>query len=144
MFSRLWKTWCLSPGLVVAATLNVVPGDSDRGAKLFDSEQCVQCHSVNGRGGKMGVDLARAVPRNFTPSHLASAMWNHAPTMWTVMQSKGIQQPRLTAEQAADLFAHFYSQRFFDASGDATIGRATFTAKQCSVCHGIDKSLAEE
>src|SRR5260370_41362426 len=88
-------TWFLSPVLAAAAVLQVIPGDSDRGGKLFETEQCIQCHSVNGRGGKMGLDLARSAPRNFSPSPLASAMWNHAPVMWAAMQSKGIAHPRL-------------------------------------------------
>ena len=38
-----------------AAALPVIPGDSTRGAQLFESEQCIKCHAVNGRGGKIGL-----------------------------------------------------------------------------------------
>jgi mono/diheme cytochrome c family protein len=125
------------------AVLPVIPGDSERGAKLFENEQCIRCHAVNGRGGKIGLDLARSVPRNYSPAFLASAMWNHAPVMWAAMQTAGIEHPKLTQEGAADLFAYFYSQRFFDAAGDAARGKATFDTKRCGVCHGITQSLAE-
>src|SRR5919202_1756584 len=103
----------LAPIVIVfaarAAVLPVIPGDSTRGAKLFESEQCIRCHAVNGRGGKIGLDLGRIVNRSYTPAQLTSTMWNHAPVMWAAMESAKIQVPKLTPEGAADLFAFFYS-----------------------------------
>jgi len=126
-----------------AATLPVIPGDSTRGAKLFENERCIQCHSVNGRGGKVGVDLGRTVPRNYTPAYLASTMWNHAPVMWAAMDGVKMEKPKLTPEGAADLFAYFYSSRFFEKPGDPERGRASFESKHCGVCHGVTDSRAE-
>jgi len=121
----------------VAALPPVIPGDSERGAKLFEGQHCVQCHSVNGKGGKMGMDLSVAVDRGFTPALLASAMWNHAPVMWAAMEGAGIERPSLSASDAADLFAYLYSTRFFDRPGDAGRGKQAFTARHCGECHGI-------
>ncbi len=121
----------------------VVPGDSARGARLFETEQCIRCHSVNGRGGKMGIDFGRAVNRDYTPAKLASTMWNHAPVMWGAMQAADIDLPQLTPTGAADLFAFFYSTRFFDKPGDPARGREAFEARQCGTCHGIGDSRAE-
>ena len=126
-----------------AATLPVIPGDSTRGAELFEAEQCIRCHAVNGRGGKMGLDLGRVVHRNYTPAHLTAAMWNHAPTMWGAMEAARIQTPKLTPQGAADLFAFFYSARFFDKPGEAAQGKAMFEARRCGTCHGIADSRAE-
>src|SRR5579862_4750986 len=123
-----------------SATLPVIPGDSTRGAALFETERCIQCHSVNGRGGKVGVDLGRTVPRNYSPAFLASTMWNHAPVMWAAMEGAGMQKPQLTPEGAADLFAFFYSSRFFEKPGDTARGRDLFDAKHCAACHGISES----
>src|SRR5689334_4191673 len=92
-FSTVLLSFVILP-TITAAVLPVIPGDSDRGAKLFEDEQCIKCHAVNGRGGKIGLDLAKTAPHNFSPAHLASAMWNHAPTMWGAIQSAGIQQPK--------------------------------------------------
>jgi mono/diheme cytochrome c family protein len=128
---------------LAGAELPVIPGDSARGAKLFTAEQCVHCHSVNGKGGKMGVDLGRAVPRNYSPAYLASTMWNHAPVMWAAMEAAGIKKPQLSPQAAADLFAFFYSARFFEKPGDAAEGQRTFTGKHCATCHGIIDSKAE-
>jgi len=126
-----------------AASLPVVPGDSERGEKLFESERCVQCHSVDGKGGKTAPDLGRQIDRDFTPAQLASTMWNHAPVMWSAIEGAGIDKPRLSPEDAADLFAFFYSSRFFDKPGDAARGKRTFLTKHCGDCHGIGLSRAE-
>jgi len=121
----------------------VIPGDSTRGAQVFESERCIKCHAVNGRGGKIGIDLGRMVSRSYTPAHLASAMWNHAPVMWGAIDAAKMEPPKLTPTSAADLFAFFYSARFFDKPGEKTSGEEMFEAKQCSVCHGITESKAE-
>src|SRR5580692_10153232 len=91
-----------------AADLPVIPGDSARGAKLFQSQQCVHCHAVNGVGGKVGIDLGHTVNRKYTPALLAYTMWNHGPTMWSAMEAAHIETPKLSPEDAADLFAFFY------------------------------------
>ena len=126
-----------------AAVLPVIPGDSKRGAKIFESERCIKCHAVNGRGGKIGIDLGRMVSRSYTPAHLASAMWNHAPVMWGAMEAAKIEPPKLTPSSAADLFAFFYSARFFDKPGEVLSGEEMFETKQCGTCHGITESRAE-
>ena len=126
-----------------AAVLPVIPGDSSRGAKIFESEQCIRCHAVNGRGGRIGLDLGRTVNRAYTPAQLASTMWNHAPVMFGAIKAAGIQTPKLTPENAADLFAFFYSARFFDKPGQSTAGKAAFDERHCGVCHGITESRAE-
>ncbi len=73
-----------------ALAAGIIPGDARRGEQLFTSEQCVQCHSVNGKGGSLAPDLGRRIDRNFTPSVMASLMWNHAPDMWAAMKKQGI------------------------------------------------------
>jgi len=133
----------LAPVVSLCAALPVIPGNSIRGARIFEAEQCIRCHAINGRGGKVGLDLGRMVPRHYSPAYLASTMWNHAPVMWSAMSKAGIETPKLSPESAADLFAYFYSARYFDKGGDAGKGRATFTAKHCDVCHGITESRAE-
>jgi len=147
IFDMRTIAYLLAAGLIAAGAdaevLPVVPGDSSRGAKLFETEQCIRCHAVNGRGGKVGLDLGRVVNREYRPAHLASALWNHAPTMWAAMEGAGIETPKLTPEGAADLFAFFYSARFFDRSGQAAAGKSTFEARKCGVCHGITESRAE-
>lgn len=49
------------PGLHAAAPADS-PGDAARGATLF-SQRCAICHTVAGRGGKIGPDLTRVAGR---------------------------------------------------------------------------------
>ncbi|MCS6953404.1 MAG: c-type cytochrome [Bryobacterales bacterium] len=118
-----------------------IPGDARQGAEVFKAQGCIQCHSVAGQGGKLGPDLARRVGRGYTPSLMASLMWNHAPEMWSAMEKAGIAKPQLTTEQAADLFAYFYSARYFEQPGDAGRGKRLFESRRCAGCHGVTTAL---
>jgi mono/diheme cytochrome c family protein len=119
---------------------NMAAGDARRGEQIFQTQQCVQCHSVNGKGGHIAPDLAKRVDRNFTPSVMASLMWNHAPDMWAAMRKQGIVKGQLTPEDASDLFAYFVSQHYFEKPGDAGRGKQVFAARHCSQCHGLTSS----
>ena len=64
----------------------ILAGDARRGEQLFQSAQCIECHSLKGKGGTLAKDLGRRVSRSFTPAVMASLMWNHAPQMWATMK----------------------------------------------------------
>lgn len=127
-------------GLLAAGSIwaaSAPAGDARRGEQLFQSEQCVQCHSFQGKGGSTAPDLAKRIDRNYTPSVMASLMWNHAPAMWGAMKKQGIVKSQMTPDVAADLFAYFLSARFFERPGDAGRGKQIFAARHCAECHGI-------
>src|SRR4051794_29348575 len=106
-----------------------IPMDSARGDKLFESQGCVQCHKLKGMGGNTASDLGRVLDRGYTPADLASTMWNHAPTMWKAIREKNIKVGDLDQQGAADLFASFYSARYFEMPGDAGRGKRVFSVK---------------
>jgi cytochrome c2 len=114
--------------------------DSGRGQRVFESEACVQCHAIDGKGGHVAPDLGRVLNRSFTPAALASTMWNHAPTMWATMAKQSVKRGGLDDQAAADLFAYFYSIRFFDKPGDAGRGKRLFHERTCDRCHGLTDS----
>jgi len=118
-----------------------LPADSARGAGLFETLSCIQCHSVSGRGGKIAPDLGRMVDRNFTPASLAATMWNHAPAMWNAMRERDIRVGDLDEQAARDLFAYFYSARFFEKPGDAARGKRAFAERGCTKCHGLTEPV---
>ncbi|HTS65764.1 MAG TPA: c-type cytochrome [Candidatus Acidoferrales bacterium] len=119
---------------------DIVPGDARRGEQLFQSEHCIQCHSIKGRGGSLAPDLARRIDRDYTPAVMASLMWNHAPDMWDAMKKNGVNKTSLSPEAASDLFAYFVSARYFERPGDAARGKQAFAARHCTDCHGITSS----
>jgi mono/diheme cytochrome c family protein len=126
---------------IPVCTLLAVPvGDAKRGEQLFESEQCIQCHSIKGHGGTLAPDLTKRIDRAFTPTVMASLMWNHAPDMWSAMKKQGIAKAGMTPESAADLFAYFVSARYFEKPGDAGRGKQLFAARHCAECHGISTS----
>lgn len=126
--------------LMSVAPAAVVPMDSARGDRLFVSLGCVQCHRLKGVGAGTASDLGRVLDRGYTPADLVSAMWNHAPTMWSAIKEKGVKIGDIDTQGAADLFASFLSVRFFEAPGDAGRGKRLFEARTCSACHGIMSS----
>lgn len=136
------KLHLLTAGLAATFTLSAasIPMDSERGDKLFESQGCVQCHSLKGAGNQVANDLGRVLDRSYTPADLASTMWNHAPQMWKAIQQRGLKVGDLSPQNAADLFASFYSARYFDSPGDAGRGKALFAAKSCESCHGLSSS----
>jgi cytochrome c2 len=121
---------------------SAVSADSARGAQVFELQGCIQCHALNGVGPTTGPDLGRVADRGFTPASLAATMWNHAPQMWAESKLRNAARPAMSEQQAADLFAFFYSLRFFEEPGDAARGKALFDQKKCSTCHGVDTSRA--
>jgi mono/diheme cytochrome c family protein len=131
-------------GVHSAAVAASVAADSARGAELFTTLSCIQCHSVNGKGGTVGPDLGSRIDRDFTPATLAATMWNHAPSMWAAMRDRNIPAADFNEQGAADLFAYFYSARFFEKPGDAGRGKSVFSASHCSVCHGLTEAKAPE
>ena len=66
---------------------------------------------------------------------MASAMWSHATGMWQAMDRAGIQRPKLTGQQAADLYAFLAGRVAADKPGDAARGSKVFQAKFCASCH---------
>ncbi len=117
--------------------LHVLPGRPEEGRRLFAEKRCIECHSVGGRGGRVGPDLAqRGVHRSLT--QFATAMWNKAPAMMRAMKARGFTPPQLAAEEMADLVAYLYSVQYFAESGDPRRGRRLLADKGCLGCHSLD------
>jgi cytochrome c2 len=57
--------------------------------------------------------------------------------MWRAMSGRKLPVPPLEPTEIADLYAYFYSIRYFDRAGDAARGKPLFSAKKCSVCHAL-------
>jgi mono/diheme cytochrome c family protein len=114
--------------------LYVLPGRADEGRELFVEKGCRVCHSVGGRGGRLGPDLGeRGVHRSLT--EFAAAMWNKTPAMIQAMKAERISVPQLRAEEMADLVAYLYSVQYFGERTEPREGRKLVTEKGCLQCH---------
>jgi len=117
-----------------SAQIEIIPGSSMRGAELFHTKSCVECHAFAGAGGTIAPDLAQAGGRAHTPMQLASALWNHGPRMWRAQEARRL-RPTLDSIDAADLFAYFYSLSYFNVPGNPAKGAEVFEGKGCGTCH---------
>ena len=125
-------------------------GDAQRGADVLRRENCLRCHSVRaleiprfgqqGEGGNTASDLSRSMGREFTPAVMASVMWNHAPSMWASMKDQGIERPQVSEQDGDDLFAYFFSIRFFEKPAEAERGKQVFESKHCVECHSLGET----
>ena len=116
--------------------LYVVPGDATKGSDSFDERGCAQCHSVRGRGGTVGPDLA-AFSAKRSLIEFAAAMWNKQPRMFAAQESERIAIQQVSAEEMADLVAYLYSVQYFADAGSPRTGRALIAEKGCLGCHAL-------
>jgi mono/diheme cytochrome c family protein len=111
-----------------------IPGDPDRGWKVFQDKSCITCHELKQDGSSL--QPAKWLARTF--SQVGELMWNRVPEMRRAMQSQDIANPTLTNEEMTDLIAFIYSLRYFDPPGSSVVGRSIFNWRGCSLCHGED------
>jgi len=146
----LYRAWMLLVAIcVVAAAVatfgaeTALPGNASRGLRILEERQCLSCHSISGEGVGSAADLGRrSVNSDHSPAELAALMWNHGPTMWEQMRLRSIEVAPLATSDADDLFAYFWSLRYFDPRGEAIRGKSLFASKQCATCHSLTPGVA--
>jgi mono/diheme cytochrome c family protein len=117
-------------------TAQVIPGTPARGEKLFAERHCASCHAVGGKGGKVGPDLGRP-GHHVSLTRFSALMWNHGPTMWAKMKERGLEVPRLSGQDMADVLAYLYTAHYFDERGNAGRGQRLVTDRGCITCHSV-------
>lgn len=119
-----------------------LPGDPQRGWKVFFTKNCVKCHSIGGEGGTIGPDLGRSTSI-LTAGQLTGEMWNHVPKMVQKMEEEGIPFTELTHREMADIFAFLYFLRFLGEPGSADRGKLLLDSKGCGNCHAIKEEAGK-
>lgn len=117
-------------------TAQVVPGTPANGEKLFAERRCATCHTVAGKGGRVGPDLGRA-GHHVSLTQFAARMWNHGPKMWAAMKERGIEVPKLSGQDTADILAYLYTAHYFDPRASARRGGALVVERGCTNCHSV-------
>lgn len=113
------------------------PGDAGRGQTVFDTKHCARCHRPRGERA-MGPSL-EALRRPQGAYELAGRLWNHAPAMFAVLKLEGVEWPRISAAEMADLMAFLLADPARDPALDPSVGRALLVGKGCLKCHSYKR-----
>lgn len=82
------------------------PGNPNRGPQILWEKQCLNCHSLDGRGGKSAPDLALTKGLS-SPAAVIAALWSHADLMAQPAPEKSLSWPQLNSDEVAHLMAFF-------------------------------------
>jgi hypothetical protein len=82
------------------------PGNPDLGRRLLWERQCLNCHSLAGRGGKGALDLA-SVKGLGSPAAVIAALWSHGDFMAEARPERSLSWPQLKSDEVAHLMAFF-------------------------------------
>ncbi len=118
------------------------PGDPLAGRGLAREKSCLTCHTIGGRGGKVGPSLDK-MKIYVSAIFMAQAMWNHGPPMVKKMAELGISPPSLQGKEVVNLLAYIRSatemgakERIYMLPGNPRRGERLFSANGCVGCHG--------
>jgi cytochrome c2 len=118
------------------------PGNPARGADTYARLQCAGCHTLGGRGGRLGRPLDRfgVYP---SPAPLAQAMWNAGPLMQREQLRLTGPIPQFTGHEMADLQAYIRAEGRrpgrevkLQPLPNPVRGAAVYRSKSCGACHG--------
>jgi len=123
-------------GRLPEGSMYALPGRAEEGRRLFEERSCIECHSVQGVGGKAGPDLSQHTGQRSLVD-LAAAMWNKAPAMTAAMRQASITVPQLGAGEMADILAYLYLVQYTGEPGDTDRGQRLVRGKGCLACHSV-------
>ena len=79
-------------------------GDPRSGERVLLQKGCANCHAP-WNASPIGPDLSSSQAIQ-TPLGLATAMWNHAPAMFSITESQNVEWPRFEGDEMRDLSAY--------------------------------------
>lgn len=104
------------------------------GKVVFNEKGCINCHSINGKGGKGGPDLG-TIKYYGTHLQMAATMWSHFPRMQKKMEASGQKFPTFTVEEMSNLIDYLLFQRYCGQIGNGFRGRKLLHSMECFTCH---------
>jgi cytochrome c2 len=129
-------------------------GDPARGARLWQSKRCADCHSYAGRGGEDAppLDYMRGHMSAREIADMSGQVWDHLPAMLPHFREEKIPVPTFTQGEMADLIAFLHSGKGAKAGAapghpgmtgmkamgghmGAAAGKGVFLSAGCGSCH---------
>ena len=93
------------------------------GREVFQSKSCIVCHSLNGKGGRIGSELGRERQLPGSIVQFAGEMWNHSPEMWRTSEVRNVPRPQFDGRQIVGSFRFPRQCSLLRAGRIATGGR---------------------
>ncbi len=113
------------------------PGSPRRGAELFTSKRCRDCHAIGGEGGHAGPDLGARGREFMEPiASIAGLMWNHSHGMTAEFQKRRIPRVAFSGQEMADIIAYLYFVNYATVYAAPSRGETLF-ADKCARCHTV-------
>jgi mono/diheme cytochrome c family protein len=131
-------------------------GNPARGARLWDSKGCSDCHSYGGRGGEdaPALDFMRGHMSAREIADMSGQIWDHLPAMLPHFREEKIPVPTFTQGEMADLIAFLHSGQGAKAGAAPTHpgmsgmqgmggqmgmagGKGVFLSAGCGACHTL-------
>ena len=131
-------------------------GDPARGARLWQSKRCSDCHSYAGRGGKDAppLDDMRGHMSAREIADMSGQIWDHLPAMLPHFREEKIPVPTFTQGEMADLIAFLHSGKGATAGAapahpgmtgmqgmggqmGMARGKGVFLSAGCGACHTL-------
>lgn len=128
-------------------------GDPARGARLWESKRCSDCHSYGGSGGEdaPALDFMRGHMSAREIADMSGQVWDHLPAMLPHFREEKIPVPTFMQGEMADLIAFLHSGKGAKAGAAAAHpgmtmpgmgeqmggarGKAAFLSAGCGACH---------
>jgi len=141
------------PVTIFAITAYAWAPDAQHGAAVLKEQNCLACHTLDAGGASYvgSMDLGTRLTPNYSPSALATVIWNHTPAMWQEMSATGMTRPKAADEDWADVFAYLNSLQSPKGTpmaqspeGNRVRGRLVFEEKGCVDCHRTPTTLAPQ
>lgn len=120
------------------------PGDLYRGRLLVEEKGCLNCHSIQGKGGRLAPPFDR-LAEYAAPLYLAQSLWNHGPVMDAEIRKKGLPRPVFGKRDIVDLSAYIRSaaasgvrSKVYMTPGNPRRGKELVRSKGCLTCHSVN------
>ncbi|MDR3669082.1 MAG: c-type cytochrome [Ignavibacteriaceae bacterium] len=117
-----------------------LPGNPLDGRIVFEKNKCINCHSINGTGGKIGPDFNSD---NFLSGDydLITEMWNHSPKMLKMIDQMNANQQKISAKDFRRLRYFISFLGYMSKTGNVSQGRDLFVQMRCNECHSVGKTI---
>jgi cytochrome c2 len=109
------------------------------GRLVFEHNNCINCHSINGFGGKTAPDFNS---ENFLSGEyeLITDMWNHSPKMLKMIDQLNAKQQKMSTEDFRKLRYFIAFLGYISKNGSVSKGKELFVQMNCVKCHSAGKS----